>query len=155
MKKTNAIRLLEQQKISYTTVSYTYDPDNLEVGHIAQFNGLELTSIYKTLILKGDKTGVFVALVAGDAQLNIKKAAQVSGNKKVALLPVKDLLATTGYIRGGCSPLGLKKSYPIYLDESARDLEYLYVNAGTRGLLIGLTPQDLVQATAASFVSLS
>ena len=155
MKKTNAIRLLEQQQLPYTTVSYTYNPDNLEVAHIAQENELELASIYKTLILTGDKTGVFVVLVAGNAQLNLKKAAQVSGNKKVALLPVKNLLATTGYVRGGCSPLGLKKNYPIYLDESAQDLEYLYVNAGARGLLIGLTPKNLIQATAAYYGLLS
>ncbi|MGH1339349.1 MAG: Cys-tRNA(Pro) deacylase [Aureispira sp.] len=155
MKKTNAIRLLARQKLPYTTITYTYDPENLDVGHIAMVNKLALNTIYKTLILTGDKTGVFVALVAGNDQLNLKKAAVASGNKKVALLPVKHLLATTGYIRGGCSPLGLKKNYPIYLDESAQALEYLYVNAGTRGLLVGLLPQHLIQATAAIYVSLS
>jgi Cys-tRNA(Pro)/Cys-tRNA(Cys) deacylase len=151
MKKTNALRLLDRQKIPYTTISYTYDPENLDVAHIAASNDLALKTIYKTLILKGDKTGVFVAVVAGDAQLNLKKAAQASGNKKVALLPVKDLLATTGYMRGGCAPLGLKKNYPVYLDVSAKGLELLYVNAGVRGLLVGLQPDDLVQAAGAVY----
>lgn len=154
MKKTNALRLLDRQKIPYTTINYTYDPENLEVAHIAVNNGLELSTIYKTLILKGDKTGVLVAVVAGAAQLNLKKAAQASGNKKVALLPVKDLLATTGYVRGGCSPLGLKKNYPVYVDVSAQILDYLYVNAGVRGLLVGLQPHDLVQATQAIYKGL-
>ncbi|MFK7796117.1 MAG: Cys-tRNA(Pro) deacylase [Aureispira sp.] len=155
MKKTNALRLLDQQKKNYTTINYTYDPENLDVAHIATTNDLELSTIYKTLILKGDKTGVLVAVVAGDAQLNLKKAAQASGNKKVALLPVKDLLATTGYVRGGCSPLGLKKNYPIYIDVSAEVLDYLYVNAGVRGVLVGLQPNDLVQVTEAVYEVLS
>ena len=154
MKKTNALRLLDRQKLPYTTISYSYDPENLDVAHIAATNDLELSNIYKTLILKGDKTGVFVAVVAGDAQLHLKKAAQASGNKKVALLPIKDLLATTGYIRGGCSPLGLKKNYPVYIDVLGEGLELLYVNAGLRGLLVGLHPNDLVQATGAVYAEL-
>lgn len=155
MKKTNALRLLEEQQLLYTTVSYTYDAENLDVAHIAQENQLLLTTIYKTLVLTGDKTGVFIALVAGDQQLNLKKAAQVSGNKKAVLLPVKKILATTGYIRGGCSPLGLKKKYPVYLDASAKHLEYIYVNAGVRGLLVGLNPEDLQTATEATWSPLS
>lgn len=155
MKKTNAIRLLEQYQFTYTTLSYTYDANNLDVVHIAQANGLFLETIYKTLVLVGDKTGVFIALVGGESQLNFKKAAKASGNKKVVLLPVKKLLATTGYIRGGCSPLGLKKKYPIYLDEPAQCLNCIYVNAGRRGLLIGLMPQDLQIATEAEWASLS
>ena len=151
MKKTNALRFLDRQQLLYTTVPYTYDPKNLEVAHIAQENQLLLKEIYKTLVLKGDKTGIFVVLVAGDQQLNLKRAAQASGNKKVALLPVKDLLANTGYVRGGCSPLGMKKKYPIYIDESAQQLAYLYVNAGMRGLLVGLTPSALQAATAAQW----
>ena len=143
MKKTNAIRLLQQKKINFEAVHYEYDSENLNVGKIAKDNDLALEQVYKTLVLEGDKTGVIVALVAGDQSLSLKKMATISKNKKVAMLAVKDLQKHTGYIRGGCSPIGMKKQYPVYISEEAKDLEKLYINAGTRGILVGLVPSDL------------
>jgi Cys-tRNA(Pro)/Cys-tRNA(Cys) deacylase len=155
MKKTNAIRLLEQKKLPYTTIAYVYQPENLDVVHLAKTNALSVASIYKTLVLKGDRSGIFVTVVAGGRQLDLKKAAVVSGNKKVALLPVKQLQAATGYIRGGCSPIGMKKKYPIYVDESGQLLDSLYVNAGIRGLLVGLSPAALQTATQAQWAAIT
>ncbi len=154
MKKTNAIRLLQQKKVTFDRIEYTYDSENLNVQKIAEDNGLTLTHIYKTLVLKGDKTGVFVALVAGDASLSLKKMAAVSQNKKVAMLAVKDLQKHTGYVRGGCSPIGMKKQYSVYISEEAKDLEKLYINAGTRGLLVGLVPKDLYNLAQAEWVEI-
>jgi Cys-tRNA(Pro)/Cys-tRNA(Cys) deacylase len=143
MKKTNAIRLLQQKKIIFDAVHYDYDSENLNVGKIAEDNDLALEQVYKTLVLEGDKTGVIVALVAGNQALSLKKIATISKNKKVAMLAVKDLQKHTGYIRGGCSPIGMKKQYPVYISEEAKDLEKLYINAGTRGILVGVAPSDL------------
>lgn len=143
MKKTNAIRLLEQAKINFELIEYHYDPENLDVAKIALDNKLDLTKIYKTLIAKGDKTGPLVAIVPADQNLSLKKLAGLSGNKKIALLPVNDLQKNTGYVRGGCSPIGLRKALPVYMDEGAMQLNKLFVNAGTRGLLFGCTPKAL------------
>lgn len=140
------MRVLDRAKLPYAVQPYTYDTEQLEVSHIATENNLPLEQIYKTLVLKGDKNGILVALVNGSEQLQLKKVAQASGNKKVALLSTKDLLSATGYIRGGCSPIGMKKDYPIYLDEQALSLPRLYLNAGSRGLLLALSPEDLRQA---------
>lgn len=139
------MRVLEKAGVPYDVQPYTYDPTQLDVQHIAVENQLPLEQIYKTLVLKGDKTGPVVALVNGNDQLHLKKVAQASQNKKVHLLPTKDLQATTGYIRGGCSPIGMKKVFPTYLDEQAADLPHLYLNAGARGLLVRLSPNDLQQ----------
>lgn len=147
MKKTNAIRLLQQKKISFDTIHYHYDSENLNVAKIATDNNLKLEQIYKTLVLEGDRTGIVVALVAGNNSLSLKKMASVSKNKKVAMLAVKDLQKHTGYIRGGCSPMGMKKQYPVYISEEAKNLEKLYINAGTRGILVGLAPSDLHHLT--------
>lgn len=143
MKKTNAIRIIERKKIVYTTIEYHYDPENLNVGKIAEENDLELKSIFKTLVVKGDKNGVFVVVVPGDKELNMKAAAKISGNKKIHLLPIKDLEKTTGYIRGGCSPFGMKKDYLVFIDIAAQDLDIFYVNAGTRGILMGISAKNL------------
>ena len=148
-KKTNALRLLDAQKARYETVEYHYDADDLSVEHIASDNGLQLERIFKTLVAKGDKNGIAVAVVPGDKTLNFKALAKASGNKKMTLIPVKDIQAFTGYIRGGCSPIGMKKDYPVYLDISALDYEAIYVNAGQRGVLVGLSPEALRRATEA------
>lgn len=146
MKKTNALRILDQQKIAYSTVEYEYDSENLDVAKIASDNGLVLEEVYKTLVLIGDKTGVLVAVVAGHHSLSLKKIASVSGNKKVEMSAVKDLQSLTGYIRGGCSPIGMKKNYPVYIDETGRDLARIFVNAGIRGILFACAPNDLLTA---------
>ena len=154
MKKTNAIRLLIQKNIQFELVEYIYLPENLSLDKIAEDNNLKLCQVYKTLVLKGDKTGVFVALVAGDKSLALKKLASVSGNKKVALLAVRDLQKYTGYIRGGCSPLGMKKNYQVYISEEAEYLKMIYINAGSRGLLIGLSPEDLYSVAQGKWASI-
>ena len=143
MKKTNAIRLLDKKKIKYKLVHYTYDPNNLDVKLIAKENDLPVEIVFKTLVLNGDKNGTFVVLVPGDKELNLKAAAKISGNKKVKLLPVKNIEGVTGYIRGGCSPLGMKKNFPTYADASMEELDFFYVNAGVRGILVGVNPDDL------------
>ncbi len=149
MKKTNAVRLLDQKKVSYSLHPYSYDPDNLEVSIVAGNLGFPTPLLYKTLVAIGDKTGVLVALVPGDLQLNPKALAKISGNKKIALAAVKELQRLTGYIRGGCSPLGMKKNFPLYIHESAPGLEAIYINAGQRGLMIGIAADDLIQVTRA------
>ena len=154
MKKTNALRILDRHKIKYQIAEYQYDPENLDVGHIAKENGFEVKIIYKTLVLSGDKNGVFVALVPGDKTLDFKLTAKASGNKKVKLIAVKDIEKITGYVRGGCSPFGMKKAFPIYADASIEALGLFYVNAGQRGILVGLTPADLKKATRFSYQNL-
>ena len=155
MKKTNALRILDQQKIQYETLEYSYDSENLDVAKIASDNGIPLETIYKTLVLNGDKSGTIMALIAGDRQVSLKKVAMASANKKVEMAAVKDLQQLTGYVRGGCSPLGTKKAFPIYLDLSAQNRDKIYVNAGARGLLFSCTPQDLVTVCNAEWADIS
>ena len=155
MKKTNAIRVLDRQKVEYELVEYKYDPDNLDVSKIAGDNNLPLNLIYKTLIAKGDKTGIVVAVIPGRDSLCLKQLAKASGNKKITLLPVRDLQASTGYIRGGCSPIGMKKNFPVWVDRSAQTLKQLFVNAGKRGLLVGLSPIDITKACPCEFADLT
>ena len=143
MKKTNALRILDSQGINYETLEYSYESENLDVAKIAADNGLLLEIIYKTLVLNGDKTGTFMAVIPGDRQLSFKKTASVSGNKKVEMVAVKDLEKLTGYLRGGCSPVGTKKIFPLYLDKNAQNRDKIFVNAGTRGLLFSCDPNDL------------
>ncbi len=137
------MRLLDQQKIKYALFEYHYDPDNLELKKPVHDNGGEVPLIYKTLVAKGDKTGIVVAVIARDAKLHFKRLAKASGNKKITLIAVKELQTTTGYIRGGCSPIGMKKPFPVFIDANATREEIIYVNAGLRGLLIGVEPNDL------------
>ena len=147
MKKTNAIRLLEQQKIRFDTVPYAYNPDNLNLQVIADENNLELEKVFKTLVLKGNKTGILVTVVPGTKYLNLKALAKASGNKKIALVEVKKLLQLTGYIRGGCSPIGMKKNYPVFVDDSIEEIDKIYINAGVRGILVGLSIEDFKKVT--------
>ena len=146
MEKTNAIRILDKRKIKYEIIKYTYDPENLNVAKIAEANNMDVAMIYKTLVAKGDKTGILVAVVSGDAALDLKALAKASRNKKIALIPVKEIQGITGYIRGGCSPLGMKKAYPVFIDESAIEWEEILINAGSRGTLFGCSADELVDA---------
>lgn len=155
MKKTNAIRLLDRDKVTYQLVEYIYDSEDLSVPKIAEQNALAVEQVYKTLVAKGDKTGVVVAVVRGDLALNLKALAKASGNKKMALVAVKELQGLTGYIRGGCSPIGMKKDFPVFIDETALEQDLIYVNAGTRGVLMGLTPKDLEQVSRGVFVGIA
>ena len=149
MKKTNAVRLLEREGIAYELIEYTYNEDDLSVPQIAAENDLPIEAVYKTLVLKGNKTGPLVVVIPGDKSLHMKSLARLSGNKKVAMVPVKEIPGLTGYIRGGCSPMGMKKQFPVFLDEAALDLKVFYVNAGQRGLLMKLRPEDLQKVTNA------
>lgn len=146
MKKTNAARILDRQKSSYELVEYEVDPLDLSAVHLAESAGLPLEKVYKTLVLEGDKNGIFVCVIPGGREIDLKKAAIVSSNKKAALIKMKDLESLTGYIRGGCSPIGMKKNFPIYLDKSANDHLFIYISAGIRGLQIKLSPSDLIRA---------
>lgn len=148
--KTNAARLLDKAKIKYELVPYEVDENDLAATHIATQLGEDIRQVFKTLVLKGDKTGHFVCVVPGDAEVDLKKAAKVSGNKKVDLIPMKDLLPTTGYIRGGCSPVGMKKAFPTYFHSTCMDFDYIYVSAGVRGLQLKIAPADLVKYVRAS-----
>lgn len=147
--KTNAARILDRLKIPYSLVEYTVDPDHLEATHVAESLGEDINSVYKTLVLEGDKNGYFVCVIPGDKSVDLKKAAKVSGNKKVAMIPMKELLPLTGYIRGGCTAIGMKKNFPAFIQENALSLPYIYVSAGKRGLQLKLTPDDYVKAANA------
>ena len=147
MKKTNALRILDQHKATYRLVEYCYDENKLSVQEIAKQNDLQIERVFKTLVIKGDKTGVLVALIPGHKQLHFKSIAKISGNKKTTTVAVKDLEALTGYIRGGCSPIGMKKKFPVFIDQSALDQEIIYVNAGKRGLLFEIQAVVLQEIT--------
>lgn len=149
MDKTNASRILDRQGIHYELIEYPVDPDHLDATHVAQALGQDIESVYKTLVLHGDKNGHFVCVVQGDKEVDLKKAAKISGNKKVAMIPMKELLPLTGYIRGGCTALGMKKKFPVYLDQNALQQEKIHISAGKRGLQIKLSPTDYITATEA------
>ena len=147
--KTNAARLLDKAKIKYELVPYEVDENDLAATHIAEQLGENIKQVFKTLVLKGDKTGHCVCVVPGDDEVDLKKAAKVSGNKKVDLIAMKELLPTTGYIRGGCSPVGMKKSFPTYFHHTCCDFDYIYVSAGVRGLQFKIQPEPLIAYTRA------
>ena len=141
--KTNAVRLLDAAGIPYTLVPYEVDEEHLEASHVAQQLGEDLDRVFKTLVLRGDRNGLFVCVIPGSLEVDLKVAARISGNKSCAMIHVKELLPLTGYIRGGCSPIGMKKPLPTFLHESAFLWDSIYVSAGIRGLQIGIAPQAL------------
>jgi Cys-tRNA(Pro)/Cys-tRNA(Cys) deacylase len=149
MKKTNAARLLDAKSINYELAEYEVDENDLSATTLAAKLGQDVEQIFKTLVLRGDKTGVFVAVIPGNAEVDLKKVAKVSGNKNCAMVQQKELLGLTGYIRGGCSPLGMKKPYPIYIHETCQLFDLIYISAGQRGLQLKLNPEDLVKMTGA------
>lgn len=149
MKKTNAARILDRLKIKYDLVEYDVDPEDLSAAHLAETAGLPLGQVYKTLVLQGDRNGIFVCIIPGGKEIDLKKAAVVSSNKKAAMIKMKELEPLTGYVRGGCSPIGMKKNYPIFIDQSAFLNSYIYLSAGIRGMQIKIKPDDLVIAVNA------
>ena len=153
--KTNAARLLDKAKIKYELVPYEVDENDLAATHIAEQLGEDIKQVFKTLVLKGDKTGHFVCVVPGDDEVDLKKAAKVSGNKKVDLIAMKELLPTTGYIRGGCSPVGMKKAFPTYFHHTCQDFDYIYVSAGVRGLQFKIDPELLIAYTRATVADIT
>lgn len=143
--KTNAVRLLDQAKIEYNLIPYEVDESDLSAIHVAEQLKEPVEQLFKTLVLKGDKSGHFVCIIPGAKELDLKKAARVSGNKNCEMIPMKDLLNITGYIRGACSPIGMKKLFPTYIDKSALEFGQIYISAGKRGLQIQINPNDLIQ----------
>ncbi len=153
--KTIAARMLDQQKIAYELRAYEVNEDELDAITVARKVNMPPEATFKTLVARGDKTGVVMACIPGDAELDLKKFASATGNKKVELVAVKEIQALTGYIRGGVSPLGTKKKYPFYLDQTAPDHERISVSAGQRGLQMILAPADLQRATSATLADLT
>ncbi len=147
--KTNVARLLDKAKVSYRLVPYEVDENDLSATHVAAQLGEDVAQVFKTLVLHGDKSGYFVCVIPGAEEVDLKKAAKVSGNKKCEMIPVKELLPLTGYIRGGCSPIGMKKRFPTYIHHSAMSFESIFVSAGQRGLQVELAPADLIRESGA------
>ena len=144
MTKTNAMRLLDAAGITFTTTKYEYDESDLSGVHAAKEIGMPPEQVFKTLVTRGDRTGVTVFCIPVCCELDLRKAAAVSGNKKLEMTPVKELLDLTGYLRGGCSPIGMKKLYPTYIDETAELFDTIAVSAGLRGQQIIIAPNDLI-----------
>lgn len=144
IQKTNAARLLDRAKIPYELIPYEYDENDLAANHVADALGEDINCVFKTLVLHGDKCGYFVCVVPGNCEVDLKKAAKAAGAKKVDLIPMKDLLTITGYIRGGCSPVGMKKAFPTFFHTTAIDFDDIYVSAGQRGLQLKVNPQQLI-----------
>lgn len=153
--KTNVARLLDKAKIKYELVPYVVDETDLSATHIADQLGENIGQVFKTLVLVGDKTKYIVCVVPGDMEVDLKKAAKVSGNKKVEMLHMKELLPVTGYIRGGCSPIGMKKAFPTYFHSTCMDFEYIYVSAGMRGLQLKINPKELVDYVRADIADIA
>lgn len=155
IKKTNASRILDNLKIKYRLLEYEVNENNLDAVHVAESVGLPSSQVFKTLCVRGDKTGIIFACIPGDHELDLKALARESGNKRAELVSLKEVLPLTGYIRGGVSPLGAKKAYPVFLDETANSWAEISISAGQRGLQIIISPSDLKNATRARIAPLT
>ncbi len=149
IEKTNAARLLDKAKIKYEIIPYEVDETDLGAIHVAEQLNQPVERVFKTLVLKGDKIGYFVCVIPGAEEVDLKRAARVSGNKSCDMIPMKDLLSVTGYIRGACSPIGMKKQFPTYIHESCLNFESIYVSAGKRGYQLNIAPKDLIEEVKA------
>ena len=154
IKKTNAARLLDKLGIPYSLNSYPVDLDDLSATHVAESLGVDPSCVFKTLVIKGNPNGIAMAVIPGNAELSLKKAAAVFGNKNAEMVPLKDVLPLTGYMRGGCSPVAPKKPYPVCIHESAKDFDTIFVSAGQRGLQFVIKPDDLARAVNAQFADI-
>lgn len=152
--KTNACRILDQKKVPYELIPYEVDENDLGAQHIAEQLGEDIEAVFKTLVLKGDKSGYFVCVIPGMAELDLKKTAKVTGNKSCDLIAMKELLPLTGYIRGGCSPVGMKKYFPTFIHLTCSNFDTIYVSAGQCGLQFKLSPSDLIQAVGMTVADL-
>jgi len=153
--KTNAARILDGLGIAYELKAYPVDLDDLSATHVAEMVGMPVEQVFKTLVARGDKSGVLMACIPGDGELDLKELATVSGNKRVEMVHLKEVFALTGYIRGGCSPLGAKKAYPVYIDKRAEAQAKIAVSAGMRGAQLILAPNDLLKATNGIFAAIT
>jgi Cys-tRNA(Pro)/Cys-tRNA(Cys) deacylase len=155
MKKTNAARQLDNLKIDYRLCEYEVDESDLTAESVARKVNLPLSQVFKTLVARGDKTGVFLACIPGDMELDLKTTAEVSGNKKVEMVSLKEIQPLTGYVRGGVSPIGTKKRYPVYLDEGSVKFPFISISAGIRGCQIFIEPGGLIKVLQASLGKIS
>ncbi|RPJ96003.1 Cys-tRNA(Pro) deacylase [Rummeliibacillus sp. TYF005] len=155
IQKTNAVRLLDQQKIPYILAEYEVEEGKIDGISVATKINQPIEKVFKTLVATAGKGNLYVFVIPVAKELNLKKAAKVVGEKKIEMLHVKDLLPNTGYIRGGCSPIGMKKQYPTFIDISAEQVDEMYVSAGKIGMQICITPENLVKAAKAQIVSLT
>ena len=144
IEKTNAARLLDKARLQYNLIPYEVDENDLAVQHVADCLGQDIARVFKTLVLHGDKTGHVVCVVPGNSEVDLKALAKASGNKKVEMILMKDLLSVTGYIRGGCSPIGMKKRFPTYFHSTVMNHQTIFVSAGVRGMQIEIAPADLI-----------
>lgn len=154
VEKTNVARLLDKANINYSLIPYEVDESDLSAVHVASQLGESIEKVFKTLVLKGDKSGFFVCIIPGAEELDLKKAAKISGNKNCDMIPMKELLATTGYIRGACSPIGMKKQFPTFIHETCMEYEQIYISAGKRGLQLKISPKDIVTHFSITVASL-
>jgi len=152
--KTNAARLVEAAGIPFELVPYEVDESNLAADHVAEQLGEPIERVFKTLVLRGDRNGLFVCIMPGDMEVDLKVAARISGNKSCAMLHMKELLPETGYIRGGCSPIGMKKPLPTFIYESALLYDAIYISAGVRGLQMKIAPEALINFIGAGIYPL-
>ena len=148
--KTNAARLLDKAGIEYNLIPYDFDENDLAAQHVAESLGQPIERVFKTLVLHGDRSSYIVCVIPGNGEVDLKALAKMSGNKKVEMIPMKDLLGVTGYIRGGCSPIGMKKKFPTYFHSTASSFSTIYISAGVRGLQIEINPQELMDFVGAS-----
>src|SRR5215469_2813933 len=153
--KTNAVRLLDQMHINYELREYSVDPEDLAAETVAAKIGLPAERVFKTLVARGDRNGICMAVIPGNAELDLKALAQATGDRSIQLVPVKELQSLTGYIRGGVTPLAAKKEYPVYVDETVELFEVVSISAGVRGMQILLAPSDYVRATKATIAPLT
>jgi Cys-tRNA(Pro)/Cys-tRNA(Cys) deacylase len=154
MIKTNAIRILEANSIEFTTAEYEFSPEEIDAVSVAKMIDADPERVFKTLVARGDKTGINVFVIPGNYTLDLKKAANSSQNKKTEMIKEKELFPLTGYIKGGCTPIGMKKNFPVYIDESAQLWDKIYISAGMRGMQVLLNPQDLRELAEAEFADL-
>jgi Cys-tRNA(Pro)/Cys-tRNA(Cys) deacylase len=154
IQKTNAARLLDKSNIEYELIPYEVDESDLSAVHVAEQLNEPIEQLFKTLVLRGDKTGHFVCVIPGAEELDLKIAAKISGNKSCNMILMKDLLNVTGYIRGACSPIGMKKKYPTYIHSTCENFSFIYISAGQRGLQIKIAPADLVDIAEAKIAEL-
>ena len=155
VQKTNAMRLLDAAGIDYSMAGYEYDESDLSGVHAAQELGVPEDIVFKTLVTRGDGGAFFVFVIPVAESLDLKKAAKASGNKSIEMIHVKEIMDVTGYIRGGCSPIGMKKAYPTYIDETAILFDSIYFSAGKRGVQIILDPEILAEVSGAEFADLT
>ena len=152
--KTNAVRLLDQMRISYELREYAVDPEDLAAETVAAKIGLPAQQVFKTLVARGDRNGICMAVIPGNAELDLKALAQATGDRRIQLVPMKELQSLTGYIRGGVTALAAKKKYPVYVDETIERFRIISISAGVRGIQILLAPSDYLSLTSGIVASL-